>query len=74
MHHSTPLAYSPEHAAALLGLSSTTVRRRIKDGSIASARLGRRVLVTRAELERLLRPSTHTPAPASLRSGGRPLA
>lgn len=69
----TPLAYSPEGAAALLGMSYSTMRRRIADGTIKSVRVGRRVLVTRETLEHLLRPSA-APRSTSIHHGPRPFA
>ena len=40
-------------AAALTGLSSRTIRRRVADGTLPVARVGRRVLVRRADLDTL---------------------
>jgi excisionase family DNA binding protein len=36
------------------GISRDTTRRRIKDGSIRSVRFGRRILIPRTELDRIL--------------------
>lgn len=67
-------AYSIRSIALLTETSEKLIRDQIERGKIRAVRIGRCVRVPRSELERLLRPSTHTPAPASLRSGGRPLA
>ena len=40
-----PALLSPEQAAQHLGLSCSTIRRRIKDGSLPCRRVGRRILV-----------------------------
>ena len=45
---------SVEEAAELLGISKWTVRGYIKTGKLRPVRLGRRVLVEEAELERLV--------------------
>jgi excisionase family DNA binding protein len=45
---------SIEEAAGLLGLSKWTVRAYIRDGKLQPVRLGRRVLLTEEELERLV--------------------
>jgi excisionase family DNA binding protein len=45
---------SVEEAAELLGISKWTVRGYIKAGKLRAVRLGRRVLVEEAELERLV--------------------
>ena len=45
---------SVEEAAGLLGISPWTVRRDIRDGKLRPVRLGRRVLVEEAELERFV--------------------
>lgn len=50
------LAFSPGEFATLTGLSLSTVHRRLADGGIRFNRSGRRVLIPRAELERLVRP------------------
>jgi excisionase family DNA binding protein len=43
-------------AAAMLGISRATLERRIQRGEVTIRRLGRRVIVPRAEVERLLGP------------------
>jgi excisionase family DNA binding protein len=45
---------SVEEAAGLLGISKWTVRSYVRDGKLKPVRLGRRVLVEEAELERLI--------------------
>lgn len=45
---------SVEEAAGLLGISPWTVRSYIREGKLGPVRLGRRVLVEEAELERLV--------------------
>ncbi len=54
-HHGSPEALSPASTATALGLSTTTVHRRIKDGTIQAVRIGRRVCVPVTELERILK-------------------
>jgi excisionase family DNA binding protein len=41
-------------AAALLGCSAETVRRRVRDGTIPSVKIGRKVLISKEVLNRLL--------------------
>jgi len=48
------LAYTPVEVVKLLGLHINTVRKLIKNGTLPSIRLGRKVLIPRAALERLL--------------------
>ena len=49
-----------ENAAAYVGLSTDTIRRRIREGQLPAYRSGRsrnsRVLVKRADLENMLKP------------------
>jgi excisionase family DNA binding protein len=45
---------SVDEAAALLGISPYTVRAWIRDGRLRPVRLGRRVLLSEGELERLV--------------------
>jgi excisionase family DNA binding protein len=45
---------SVDEAAGLLGISPWTIRGYIRDGKIKPVRLGRRVLVEEAELERFV--------------------
>lgn len=52
------LAFSPRELASLSGLGLSTVRRRIAAGEIRFTRSGRRVLIPRQELDRLLTPQT----------------
>jgi excisionase family DNA binding protein len=42
-------------AAQRLGVSEFTVRRRVKEGVIRSVRLGRRLLISESEVERVIR-------------------
>ena len=49
-----PLAVSCEEAGRLLGVSRFTIRRAIKQGRLQAVRVGRRVLIPVAELERLI--------------------
>ena len=49
-----PLAVSVEEAGRLVGLSKHTIRKYIRQGLIDAVRVGRRVLVPVASLERLL--------------------
>ena len=48
------LAFSPGEFATLTGLSLSTVHRRLAEGEIRFNRSGRRVLIPREELERLV--------------------
>ena len=48
------LIYTVEETRALLGLSRTLVYEAIRRGEIPSIRVGRRILIPRAALERLL--------------------
>lgn len=50
------LAFSPGELATLTGLSISTVHRRLAAGEIKFNRSGRRVLIPREELDRLVRP------------------
>ncbi len=50
------LAYSPPELSRVTGLSIATIYRKLASREIASSRLGRRILIPSAELERLLRP------------------
>lgn len=45
---------SVEEAAGLLGISPWTVRSYVRDGKLRPVRLGRRVLLEEAELERFI--------------------
>jgi excisionase family DNA binding protein len=51
-------------AAGLLGISPWTVRAWIRDGKLRPVRLGRRVLLSEAELERLVAESQAQPTVA----------
>jgi len=48
------VAFSVEEVANLLGLHVNTVRRAVWRGHVRAVRIGRRVLIPRAEVERLL--------------------
>jgi excisionase family DNA binding protein len=48
------LAYGYEDAAKRLGVSKQTVIRLVKDGTLPSRQLGRRVLIPKEALEKLL--------------------
>jgi excisionase family DNA binding protein len=48
------LAYSYDDAAKRLGVSKQTVVRLVKDGTLPSRQLGRRVLIPREALEKLV--------------------
>ena len=48
------IAVPPIEAAQALGISKSTLERRIADGSIRAVKLGRRVVVPVAELHRLI--------------------
>jgi excisionase family DNA binding protein len=48
------LAIGLKEAAASIGLSHWTLRQWIRQGKIAAVRIGRRILVEPAELERLI--------------------
>ena len=50
------LTLTVTEAAALLGISRTTAYECVHRGEIASLTLGRRILITRAQLEQLLGP------------------
>lgn len=48
------LTLSAHEVAEVLGVSLLTVRRRIADGTLPAVRIGRRIVVPRAALERWL--------------------
>jgi excisionase family DNA binding protein len=50
----SPLAYSVTEAAEAIRVSPNLIRRMIREGALASARVGNRVLVRREDLARLL--------------------
>ncbi|MFW6175160.1 MAG: helix-turn-helix domain-containing protein [Chloroflexota bacterium] len=50
------LVYSPAEAQRLLGLGRTTVYERIRDGSLPAVRIGRRLMIPREALLRMLSP------------------
>lgn len=51
---SMPLAYNRANAARLLTMSVATVDRRIADGTIRAVRIGHRVVIPAAEVDRIL--------------------
>lgn len=55
---------TPEAAASLLGLSRRQVYRQLADGLIPSRRVGRRYVIFRADIDRLLREGAAPAAPA----------
>ena len=54
----TKLTYTVPEAAVLLGISRTTAYECVRRGEIPSLTLGRRILITRRQLEQLLGPLT----------------
>jgi excisionase family DNA binding protein len=53
------LGLSLEEAAKLISVSTFTLRRQIKCGTLKVARIGRRLVIPVSELEKLLRPATN---------------
>lgn len=49
-----PLVYSPDEARKLLGISRGLIYEAISIGRIPSIRIGRRIIIPRSGLERLL--------------------
>jgi excisionase family DNA binding protein len=49
-----PLTYTPAQAAQLLGLSEAAIRARIFRGQLPVTRWGRRLLIRRDDLERII--------------------
>lgn len=65
------LAYTIPEAAAVLRVSESTVRRQIQAGTLPALRIGKRLLIRRATLERLMdepAPSAEQEGPAGLRA------
>jgi len=56
------LALTPIEVAKLLGIHLNSVRKFVKNGTLPSFRLGKKVLIPRAALERLLNTDEKTPA------------
>ncbi|MGA7540622.1 MAG: helix-turn-helix domain-containing protein [Steroidobacteraceae bacterium] len=54
LSHPQRIAVSPGEYAFATGLSISTVQRKLASGEIRSAKVGRRRLIPREELERLL--------------------
>ena len=61
-----PLTLTVEQAGRLLGVSRGLAYQAARDGSLPTVRIGRRLIVPRAALERMLgeSPSTNGDAPA----------
>ncbi len=55
------LTYTVPEAASMLGISRSTAYECVRRGEIPSLTLGRRVLITRAQLEQLVGPLTDAP-------------
>lgn len=49
-----PVNLSLQEAAAYLGVSSKTIRRQATAGAVRAARFGKRLIFTRAELDRAI--------------------
>jgi excisionase family DNA binding protein len=56
--HDYQLVFDVLEAATALKLSPNTIRKAIHDGQIFAIRIGRKFLIPRSELERLLRRPT----------------
>ena len=56
----TTLVYTIREAASLLTLGRSSMYQAVRNGSIPSVKLGRRLLIPRAALERLLENSLKT--------------
>ena len=54
MNQEKPRVHSVREAANELNVSVSTLKHRLKDGTINAVRLGRRVLITEREIARLL--------------------
>ncbi|MEW6573479.1 MAG: helix-turn-helix domain-containing protein [Bacillota bacterium] len=54
----TRLAYTVQEAKEVVGLSQTKIRRMVRDGALPAVRCGKRVLIPRAALEKLLQHGT----------------
>ena len=52
--NSLPPTLSPKDASARIGLSQRTIARRLKDGSLAHAKVGARVVIPRQALVEML--------------------
>jgi excisionase family DNA binding protein len=60
-----PLTLTVEEAGRLLGVSRGLAFRAAADGSLPTIRLGRRLLVPRCQLERMLAGPTNNEGPAA---------
>ncbi len=56
------LTFTVSESAAILGISRTTAYELVRSGALPCVRLGRRIVITRRTLEKLL--GTSVPAPA----------
>jgi len=56
----TPLSVGLEQAQEITGISKHTLRRMVKNGTLRAARIGSRIVIPIAELERLTRPGAKT--------------
>ena len=66
-----PDTYTVTHAAALLGIGRNTAYVLVRNGQLPALRLGRRVVIRRATIERLLRdPAALADAPAAIATIG----
>ncbi len=61
-----PQALSVDQAAVALGIARGTAYRAVHRGELPSVRIGGRLLIPRAALERLLRGEEASPSPASV--------
>lgn len=48
------LAFSPEELAGALGVSRSTINVMLRDGYVAHTRIGTRILIPAAEVDRML--------------------
>lgn len=59
----SPLFVSINQAAEILGVSRSTIDRRIADGTIPSRKLGARVLIAKSAIDAFAQPVVPTNAP-----------
>jgi excisionase family DNA binding protein len=57
--------YTVEEAAAILGIARATAYIAVRDGSLPTIRIGRRLLVPRAQIDRMLGLNDERPAASS---------
>lgn len=60
--HVRPIAYRPKDAAAVLGVSKSTIYQMIADGDLEARKLGAATLISHDELSRVLLAAPLTPA------------